>query len=302
LRLFMASCVMAGVVGLGCYTGYRWDNNDPPCPPVYPSATSLHGRPTPPLVGTVALSSAPLPLPLPHPPSSPSSSRRRRRRLSPLVAALRACDCASPQPCPCQRAPSGPLSAAALNLPALCLCRCRCLCPPPPSAPLEVAPLCPTDELHECSFQEPSWFETKEFLAQPLARDPGRPSPHRQQPPDVAVPPGLQLEQRFAPHESTEQPGPPALVHIRPRRRPAARPAAATRPSHQPAAPHQHPSSRLPPAAAAHGLPPTAGPAWLSRCPSTRSLQVPPPTARLLPTTAPRPWLRSLARAAQRPS
>jgi hypothetical protein len=47
---------------------------------VYPSPLRvLHGRQTAPLVGTVALSSAPLPLPLPHP--SPSSSPPRRRRL-----------------------------------------------------------------------------------------------------------------------------------------------------------------------------------------------------------------------------
>jgi hypothetical protein len=121
-----------------------------------------------------------------------------------------------------------------------------------------------SDEFHEHPFQEPSGFETKEFLSQLVSHAPAvRRYPHRPATTDVALASGLQFQQLLAPHESPEPPGPPALVHIRsPRRTRCA--AFSPRPPSQSPSPHQHGRAWISSPAAA--LP---SPGWSPRIPSS---------------------------------
>lgn len=142
------------------------------------------------------------------------------------------------------------------------------------------------DELHECSFQEPSGFETKKRVQQPLAVAPAE--QHQPAAPNLALPAALQHQhEQPAParpaNEPEQPPRPPAVLHVCPARRAPAWPAAAG-PPQQPAAAHQHRQPWIPASARpAHGLPSPARASGLSSPAGLRPAASGPAAAAALP-------------------
>lgn len=212
-------------------------------------------------------------------------------------------------------APNGPIAAPPLPVPArlgaLRICRCSGTVFELSSVSLVSAAACfqfntrhPTtlhssllcaDELHECSFQEPSRFETKKLVQQPIALASGHLDAFAA--PELALPAALQHQHKQpAParpaavqHEPEPTSRPPAFVHVRAPGRPPAW-TAGSGPSQQPAAAHQHwrRAWLSSPAWTAHGLPTTGRASGLSSSAGLRRRSTARPAA-LRPASASQP-------------